>query len=147
MAKRAKHGVSQQSASASSTGPAAYHVSLGVTGTSKSSTGSDSDEADGDRGASKGQSSDAAWEAAFETLQVERLALRSHEHDTSAWFTEQLLGGSWKVERTGRYNYGPRINAKKGQDAHRFLVQSASFDHNVYGQPASQVLSRLWKHT
>eukprot|EP00971_Amphidinium_carterae_P348114 6490327-Amphidinium_carterae.2 len=149
--KRAKHEVSELGGAAASSGHAGYHMNLGVAGATRSSTSSDTDEDHGVTGSGKAETSDVAWQSAFETLQVERLALRSEEHDTSSWFTEQLLGGSWQVERMGRYNYGPRINAKRGHDAHRFLVhfrltQSASFDHNVYGQVASQVLSRLWRH-
>eukprot|EP00971_Amphidinium_carterae_P342186 6481406-Amphidinium_carterae.2 len=67
-----------------------------------------------------------AWHKVYGTIEEERQTRVATTRDISAWFTFTLTGGSWQIERTGRTTYGPRIIARRGSDASKFLTTFGS---------------------
>eukprot|EP00971_Amphidinium_carterae_P350658 6491674-Amphidinium_carterae.4 len=151
-----KKQTTEQAASSSSgvgTGFAtSYLVELEETGSSKSH---DSENTDNETEGSASDMTDAEGVTSrahiYEALEADRLQWSDAVAESHCWFHYGVAGGEWQMNRTGRNTYGPRVTAKKGSVAQKFLTHfglscSAAFEYNKYGEGIAHELAKLWQY-
>eukprot|EP00971_Amphidinium_carterae_P026260 517939-Amphidinium_carterae.1 len=91
------------------------------------------------------------WEMVYADVESKRESWSADVSDEDTWYALQLMGGKWRVERTGRSVYGPRVSIRPDTLAYTFarhfnMPESASFENNKFGEGVTHTLVLLWKH-
>eukprot|EP00971_Amphidinium_carterae_P156948 3111232-Amphidinium_carterae.8 len=139
---------SSATASASASG---YVVRLDPPVSACASTGPIEEEASESNGSESGDGEEEIKRGQiYDALEADRQEWSDVLSVSHTWFNYGVSGGAWQMVRTGRSTYGPRVTAKKGSDAARFLRQfsmtsSAAFEYHKFGEAVAHELAKLWQ--
>ena len=124
-----------------------------ATSTASSSSGQNPDQI-GTEGAADpsepGVTEEVPLQEIWDTMDEARAAAPNDTDQIADCFREQLLGGAWQIQRTGRVVYGLQSVIKPNNAVHDVAVKfrlpkSAAFEYNIYGEVPASHLSLLWR--